>query len=185
MTMLLIGIAGSKRAGKTLLANMLAERYGLLHTSFAAPIREFTAHLLGGTLEQLEVEKESPIAWLDGVTPRQIMQTMGTDWARMMVHPDIWVRTCMRKVAGAGRAVISDVRFPNEARAIRSAGGHIIRLHRWEDGTKDTHVSELPLDNSLIDCEITNDFDNPSELLHAAEVALRHVFAGTVQAQTG
>lgn len=178
MTMLLIGIAGGKRSGKTLLANLLAERYGLLHTSFAAPIRELTANLLGGTVEQLEVEKESPIAWLNGVTPRHIMQTLGTEWGRMLIAPDIWVRVCMRRVAGAGRAVISDVRFPNEAKAIRAAGGHVIRLHRWADGAKDSHVSELPLDGSLVDCEVTNDFDNPSELLHAAETALRHVFVG-------
>jgi hypothetical protein len=179
MTMLLVGIAGSKRSGKTLLANLLAERYGLLHTSFAAPIREFTANLLGGTLEQLEVEKESPIAWLDGKTPRFIMQTMGTDWARQMVCHDIWVRVCMRKVSGAGRAVISDVRFPNEAKAIRDAGGHVIRLHRWDGAKYDGHISELPLNDSLIDCELTNDFDNPTELLNAAEAALRHAFTGS------
>jgi dephospho-CoA kinase len=57
MTMLLLGLAGGKRSGKTLLANLLADKYGLLHTSFAAPIREFTANLLGGTLEQLESRK--------------------------------------------------------------------------------------------------------------------------------
>jgi hypothetical protein len=173
--MLIIGLAGGKRSGKTLLANLLAERYGLLHTSFAAPIREFTAKLLGGTLEQLEVEKESPVAWLNGVTPRRIMQTMGTDWARQMIDPDIWVKVCMRKVAGAGRAVVSDIRFPNEARAVRAAGGHVIRLHRWQDGTSDTHISELPLDRLLIDSEITNDFDTPMELLNATEHALRDI----------
>jgi len=177
MTMLIIGIAGGKRSGKTLLANMLAERYGLLHTSFAAPIREFTANLLGGSLEQLEVEKESPIAWLNGITPREIMQTLGTEWGRMLIAPDLWVRVCMRKVAGAGRAVISDVRFPNEARAIRDAGGHVIRLHRW-GGSTDPHVSELPLDRALVDCEITNDFESPDELLRAAEDALRQAFIG-------
>lgn len=177
MTMLLIGIAGQKRSGKTLLANLLSERYGLLHTSFAAPIREFTANLLGGTLEQLEVEKESPVAWLDGVTPRHIMQSLG-DVAKETICHDIWLRVCMRKVSGAGRAVISDVRFPNEAKAIRDAGGHVIRLHRWDGAKYDGHISELPLSDSLIDCELTNDFDNPTELLNAAEAALRHAFAG-------
>jgi hypothetical protein len=99
------------------------------------------------------------------------MQAIG-DSLREIDH-DIFSKICMRKVAGAGRAVISDVRFPNEARAIRAAGGHVIRLHRWQDGTSDTHVSELPLDRSLIDCEVTNDYDTPSELLNAAENALR------------
>lgn len=165
---MIIGIAGPKRSGKTLLANMLAEKYGLAHLSFAAPIRHFVADLLGGTLEQLEVEKESPIAWLGGVTPRTMMQLLGTEWGRQMIHSDIWVRICMRKAVAVGRAVISDVRFANEAKAIREAGGRIIRLRRWSAGAGDSHASEQPIASELVDHELTNDSDSPDYLLREA-----------------
>lgn len=169
---MLIGLAGAKQSGKTLLANLLAESYGLQHFSFAAPIRQFVASLLGGTLEQLEVEKEVPIAWLNGVTPRHMMQTLGTEWGRRMIDQDIWLRLCMRKALAAGSAVISDVRFPNEARAIREHGGKVIRLNRWSQRPEDRHISERPLEPELIDFELANDGDSPDSLLRAVEVLL-------------
>jgi len=168
---MLLGIAGAKRSGKTLLASLLAERHGLAHLSFAAPIRAFVADLLGGTLDQLELEKETPIAWLEGVTPRHMMQTLGTEWGRQMVCQQLWVRICMRKALLAGRAVISDVRFPNEAHAIHEAGGKVIRLLRWADAS-DSHISERPLDGSLIDYELANDSESPETLLRAVEALL-------------
>jgi hypothetical protein len=168
----IIGLAGAKQSGKTLLANLLADRYGLQHFSFAAPIREFVASLLGGTLDQLEVEKEVPIAWLNGVTPRHMMQTLGTEWGRRMIDQDIWLRLCMRKAVASGRCVVSDVRFPNEAKAIRELGGSVIRLNRWSQRPEDRHISERPLEPELIDFELANDTDSPQALLRAVEVLL-------------
>lgn len=168
---MLIGIAGGKRVGKTTLANMLAEKYQLRHVSFAAPIREFTAHLLGATLDQLEAEKETPIAWLDGITPRRIMQTLGTECGREMWHPDVWVRVAMRKAVASGRAVISDVRFPNEAEAIRGHGGCILRLSRATSHTVDAHESERPLPPECVDFDLANDGTVP-EMLARAESLL-------------
>jgi adenylate kinase family enzyme len=161
---LLIGIAGAKQSGKTTLAKLLAEKYTLNHTSFAAPIRSFVAELVGGDLAQLEEHKETPLAWLDGKTPRQMMQTLGTEWGRQMVNGELWVRVAMRN-CGA-RAIFSDVRFANEARAIRFAGGCVIRLDRGA-AHEDTHESEIPLPDELVDCEQLND-STPEEMLRRA-----------------
>jgi hypothetical protein len=75
---MLIGIAGPKRSGKDTLARGLCAALGLSQDSFAGPLRAFVANTLGMTLAELEDAKEAPIAWLDGITPRHLMQTVGT-----------------------------------------------------------------------------------------------------------
>ncbi|WP_323162842.1 hypothetical protein [Stenotrophomonas maltophilia] len=151
-----IGIAGAKRAGKDTLARELQADLGLPIDSFAAPLRKFVADLagMGGNLDVLEVHKETPIPWLDGVTARQMMQTVGTEWGRQMVHPDLWVRALFARLPAGG--IIPDVRFPNEAEAIRQRGGVVIRVSRPGYGKGDSHASEAPLPGELVDFEVAN-----------------------------
>jgi len=56
-----------------------------------------------------------------------------------MIHPDLWVRSMMRRAPPM--CVISDVRFENEASAIRAAGGVIVHIYR-RPMMSDSHVSE-------------------------------------------
>lgn len=170
---LLIGIAGPKRAGKDTLARALCRTLALPQDSFAAPLRRFVADLLGWSLEELEARKEDPIPWLDGITPRHMMQTVGTEWGRDMVHGDLWVRALLQRLSGGG--IISDVRFANEARAIRERGGIVIQVNRPGAGQGDEHVSEKPLPFDLVDVFITND-STREDLAITATLALRDHF---------
>jgi hypothetical protein len=172
---MLLGLAGPKRSGKSTVAAHLRERFGFVEDSFAAPLRQFVASILGLTLTELEAAKEWPVPWLGDVTPRSMMQTVGTEWGRQMVHPDLWIRSAMRRAEGArGRGaplVFSDVRFENEALAIQQAGGRVIRMTgRGELG--DGHASEIALAAQFVDFEIRNDgdfaslYDQVEHLLH-------------------
>lgn len=130
----LIGLTGYARSGKSTAAAIL-KAHAFHEISFAEPIRDFTRLLLNFTTDDLEAKKEAPIDWLDGVTPRRMMQTLGTEWGRQMIHPEIWIRVAMHEakeclVEGCSDVVISDVRFVNEAKAIREAGGQIWRIYR-------------------------------------------------------
>lgn len=160
---MLIGIAGPKRSGKDTLAHGLSKALGLPVDSFAAPLRQFVANLLNCSLATLEECKEHPVKWLDGKTPRQLMQTVGTEWGRDMVHPELWLRSLLHRVQYKG-AIISDVRFPNEAKAILERGGIVIRLHRDGTGSGDVHVSEKPLPVELVSIELDND-DTAEQLI--------------------
>lgn len=153
---MLIGIAGRKQSGKTTLGASLATAYQLAHISFAAPMRRFVADVLDISVGELELVKEKPIDWLDGVTPREMLQKLGTEYGRDLIHDEIWVRKALRKAAMYVGAVISDVRFPNEAQAIRGLGGVVIRLNRSSTTADDNHPSEKPLEDWLIDFEIEN-----------------------------
>lgn len=56
--------------------------------------------------------------------------------------------------------IITDVRFPNEAEAIRNAGGKVIRVNRITSGSlrsdKNPHISECALDDYNFDYVIDN-----------------------------
>ncbi|OAV62841.1 deoxynucleotide monophosphate kinase family protein [Enteractinococcus helveticum] len=94
---------------------------------------------------------------------RRLQQMLGTEVARNMVSPTIWVDTAMQCTAALGRAnvpvVISDVRFDNEAQAIRDAAGVVVEIHRPNllHHTVDGHASERGVESQLIDHTIVND----------------------------
>lgn len=80
------------------------------------------------------------------MTAREFMQFLGTDIMRKMYEP-IWVNACIKKIKReqSQLAIIADVRFPNEAKAIEDAGGTMLRLTR-KIYSEDTHSSETALD---------------------------------------
>ena len=101
-------------------------------------------------------EKEIPTPKLCGRTPRHAMKTMGTEWGRRMIHPDIWL-TAWKNTLPPGLLVIEDVRFPNEHAEVTSGlGGRIICVRRPGCEYDPSHESEahgeLPFD-----FRITND----------------------------
>lgn len=85
------------------------------------------------------------------LTPRLFMQLLGTDAGRDILHPNIWINATMvdYKPYTDGTYpnwIISDVRFPNEADAVKSKGGIMIRINRPGNDTG-KHLSEIALDD--------------------------------------
>jgi len=65
------------------------------------------------------------------LTPRWILQYWGTDVIRNAFHDNFWIASLENKLRTAqDDVVISDCRFPNEIKAIRSQGGVVIRVVR-------------------------------------------------------
>lgn len=155
---MLIGLTGLKQTGKTTAGDFLSYKYKFHHTSFAAPMRRFAMDVLCMNETQLEFCKEQPLTFLDGkVTPRAFLQKLGTEFGRDMIHRDLWVRSCLMKINLSERTVISDVRFDNEAQAIRAMGGRVIQITRLGQAeNSDTHVSEAGIHPKLIDHTVCN-----------------------------
>jgi hypothetical protein len=170
---MIVGITGAKRSGKSTLASLLRHRHGFFEETFAGPIRRFVADILSVPVERLEECKESGIDWLDDITPRHLMQTIGTEWGRAMIHPEIWLRRVQSAILTAPDEdwVIADVRFPNEAELIRRMGGRVVRVSRPGHEYTGQHASEQPLPCHLVDVELHNT-GTPEGLLAAAESAL-------------
>ena len=86
---------------------------------------------------------------------REVLQYIGTDIFRKMM-PNVWVDACIRdiKTHNTQLSVIHDVRFLNEAQAIKDAGGKVIKLLRAT--SKDGHSSEVEVDSIKADYELDN-----------------------------
>lgn len=103
------------------------------------------------------------------LTPRLLLQLLGTDCGRIIIHPNIWVNATIAdyKAISIGKEgdiidypdwIITDVRFPNEIKAIEDKGGIVVRIDRYDliYTTADNHPSETALDNHAFDIVITN-----------------------------
>lgn len=152
-----VGIQGKKGSGKSVIADYLLSQ-GFQRIKFATVLKDMLRVLLrrrGVAADLIErmIEgdsKEVATPYLNGKTPRWAMQSLGTEWGRECIHPDLWVDTEMDALPAAGDFICDDVRFPNEVGAIHSVGGMLILVERpdlAESG--DQHVSEthqLPFD---------------------------------------
>lgn len=156
-----IGLAGPARVGKDTAADYLIGRlphYG--KASFADPIKAMLAEGLGLDCNQLHGDRKGEADPRYECTPRHIMQTLGTEWGRQLIHPDVWVRAMAPRVKGR-RVIIADVRFPNEAAFVRERG---VLVHlEGRGGIEGGHRSEQPLERLPGDLVVRNDGDT-SEL---------------------
>lgn len=152
----LVGLVGRKGSGKDTAAVLLLEQ-GFENVKFAGALKGMIRTLLayqGADEETIErmIEgdlKEVPTDYLGGKTPRFAMQTLGTEWGRDLIGTDFWIGTTMRRAEGK-RAVITDVRFPNEAAAIEAAGGTLIGVNaEWIKPVEGEHESEALIDKII------------------------------------
>jgi hypothetical protein len=102
--------------------------------------------------------KEVPTHYLGGMSPRQAMQTLGTEWGRDIMGEDFWVRIMENRLNFYFDmpVVVDDLRFPNEYHMLRKRGAKIVRIQR--DSIKDvgSHPSEGLLDGFEFDVTINN-----------------------------
>lgn len=136
-----IGICGAAGAGKSTAAERLVKQWRFNRVRFAGPLKAMMA-ALGLSAEQIDGNlKEEPSPLLQGRTPRQAMQWLGTEWGRNLIGPEFWIAAWQAAVERAGgfyeagkgwdRLIVADdVRFANEAKAIRDRGGIVIRIDR-------------------------------------------------------
>lgn len=141
--MKLIGLMGKARSGKDTVAGHLCLHHDFRQYAFADPMKDMLTMTFGDKFR--DGDREQPIAWL-GKSPRQLTQTLGTEWGRDQVHPDLWVLIAneqwkARKARGES-LVVSDVRFANEAKWILDQGGTLIEIIRPGAETVNAHMSE-------------------------------------------
>lgn len=159
---MIIAFGHTARVGKDTSADYLVNTYFFLKDSFAYSLKEGIGKgVFGFTDEQLELTKEIPDDFW-GMSPRQALQLAGTEGGRNVFGQDLWVKTLQRRVQQhpTRNYAISDVRFKNEADAIKAMGGIVIKINRDTAGTKSKHSSETELDNyTAWDVELDNNGD--------------------------
>jgi hypothetical protein len=93
----------------------------------------------------------------DWLTPRHVMQQLGTEWGRDVIDPEIWVILTDRRIDTLDKAVVTDVRFPNEEEYVRAKKGLFLRIDRSNIKPDMSHVSEQMVRDFKVDQEIEND----------------------------
>lgn len=163
-------------------------------TGFATD-NEGNRSMLSTPCSKEKYEEEVRINWQTAykseLTPRKMMQLVGTEAGRQIIHPNIWVNALFATYKPIGRIVtmdvsttdrsgdvehmkvyprwvIPDTRFPNEAQAIRDRDGLLIRVNRCPETVT---VHRKPFDPE----EIPFDKNNPKHMdLWEAELRRQH-----------
>jgi hypothetical protein len=157
-TPLIIAFHGRMESGKDTAAGAFPDATRL---AFAEPLKAACMHLFDLSSEQVNdrvLKMQADPRW--GTTPRKLLQQVGTDVIREVFGADHFVRLMKIRIDrairdGARVIVITDCRFPNEARFVRSIGGIVTGIKR-KGGIVDGHASERPLPRHLLDYTIHN-----------------------------
>ena len=145
----------------------------------------------------LDMDKEfknSNNSYIEKLTPRELLQIIGTECIRDKVHPNAWVNALFADykyeihrsevpTRAAGfidqhvypNWIITDMRFPNELEAVKSRGGITIRVTRTGIHTpkiEELHPSETALDNAEFDYYIDNS-STIEDLIHTVSLILK------------
>lgn len=130
---MIIGISGKRGVGKTLAANHIAKEHKFKVVSFAGELKSMARSMFKFSDNDLTIptKKESPWKGHDW-SPRDFMIHLGEF---MRFHEtDYWLNrgidACVEHVKN--NYVFDDVRYINEADAIRKLGGVILRIERYE-----------------------------------------------------
>lgn len=180
--MKIIGLGGRAGAGKDTVASrieaLLDSRWTVNRISFAAPLKQSVAALFDITVEDVERAKidhrkhvtvttgwrphefePNAEEWLTkDFTMREILQRYGTEAHRNIFGENFWVEQGMNKIDTRPFVcnVFTDVRFPNEAEAIKQVGGRVFEVKGLVNGATPAHSSETPLPARVTDGFIIN-----------------------------
>ena len=170
MDIRVIGITGRKYNGKDTLGNLFVTDFGYKKLAYANPLKEACRCIFNFNDDQLYGDNKEIEDDFWHVTPRKVLQYVGTDMFRThiknvipQVENNIWVEVVKKQILDGwkenpnSKFVVTDVRFPNEAKMIQDLGGIVVRVKRDSMNMEiDTHPSELMIENLDVDCELNN-----------------------------
>ncbi len=158
---MIIGLSGYAQSGKDSTAELLCLNYGYTRLAFADPMRQ-ALMIINPKLDSItrvsdmvedygwDIAKRNPEV-------RRLLQVLGTDFGRKMLGDDVWINIALSGIKSEDKIVISDVRYPNEAQAIKNLSGSLWRINRHNHSAVNGHTSEHAMDNYMFNHVIYND----------------------------
>jgi hypothetical protein len=178
---MIVGLCGYGRSGKDTVAQRLVE-HGWGHYAFADGVRELV-ELIDPWVPGLSDQGFPLHTLLNAVgwegskdtwpEVRRLLQETGTR-CREVFGPTVWVDLLSRRIGREERhVVVSDVRFPNEARWVQNLGGKVLWVERPGVGPANDHPSETGMDDYPVNGVINNggtvdDLRREADKLHEA-----------------
>jgi hypothetical protein len=142
-----IVLCGYEGSGKNAVADYLVARHGFIQRSFAYNLKKAVSAIFCWDVELLEGITHQSRVWreevddywsvklnIQSLTPRKVLQIVGTDLFREQFNADIWLHSLFRQiqldVASGKKVVITDCRFLNEIEGLKSIDCVICRVER-------------------------------------------------------
>lgn len=177
---MLIGVTGKAGSGKDTFAKYFIENHNFFRYSLADPIKrmiEAGFDLTPDIWDDRE-KKEKEIDWLS-LSPRYLAQTLGTEWGRDWIHPDLWLLLAEQRLAKHPHVIVPDIRFDNEAQWIEKNDGILVEVVGGIAPPVDNagHSSETGVDRRLITTTIRN--TGTIEQLHQVAAYVYSVWSNT------
>ena len=178
---MIVGLSGYARSGKDEAAKILVEENGFTRIAFADKLRDFlyalnpivSSHWVTGGVDDKRIwEAKDCIRVRDVIDAygwdgyketrfsdemRPLLQRLGTEAGRNVLWDSIWIDAALNGLDPAKNYVVTDVRFPNEAQAVRERGGYVVRVSRSGVGPANGHASETSLDDYQFNFKLAND----------------------------
>jgi len=144
MVCLLIGCTREQLEDIDFKNKVLGEEWtNYAYATGSEPCEEHGRRMTTAPCSKEKYEEERRINWQTAykyeMTPRILLQRLGTEAGRDIIHPNIWVNAL----------------FPNEMEAVTSRGGITIRVNR-DNENESNHPSETGLDDATFDYTIDN-----------------------------
>lgn len=158
---MIIAISGKKQHGKNTVAYIVNKYTNnkFKVVAFADKLKDFVCTLINCSRKDLENEdfKNNPLSkewdYLDDncvqrkMTPRILMQKIGTEGMRDNVHNNVWINGTLCNYNDKCNWIITDLRFKNEFERLKELNAIIIRVNRSNIISNDEHKSEKELDD--------------------------------------
>jgi hypothetical protein len=154
---MIIGVLGLIDSGKGTVGDYLVNKHGFIKESFAASLKDAVSaifdwprSLLEGDTQVSRNFRETVDPWWSqrlnkpNLTPRWVLQQVGSEVFRFGFHPDVWIASLEHRLSKEPNfnRVITDVRFPNEIAMIKKQNGFLIEVRRgplpdwWNDAVQ-------------------------------------------------
>jgi hypothetical protein len=191
---MIIGLSGHIKSGKTTAATLIKKlNPSFTEKYFAYKLKLIASILTGDEISLFETQEGKAGMLKDwGITRRKMLQHLGTEALRNNFDRNIWIKSLFAdykpQFGGNGMTdydltevypnwIVSDVRFPNEADALKERGALLIRINRpfadiypveWNQYLNDTNdpVSEFGFLEYLknVNFEMFEKIGHPSEI---------------------
>lgn len=159
------GMGAGKSTAVELLRSMFSGEHNfkpVLNVKFAAPIYDIQEYIYS----RISTVYKRPSTF---IKDRKLLQWVGTEFGRSLSETlwvDLWKARAQEIRNSHPRSIVvcDDVRFDNEADAVHSLGGFVVKINCGKnkeridtaDGLKH-HASESGINPKLVDYEVAND----------------------------
>lgn len=202
--LIIIAFTGKTKSGKSTAAQILSQGFpsGVKELAFANPLKQGVKSMYNFSDDQLWGRSKDVMDPRYQTTPRERLQHIASlmrGW-----NPDHWLERCIEEITTCQRnpnlsvVLISDLRYENEAKAIRALGGKIIHIDRpnrpivqspTEDEKKMVEASEqhesekgiarLSCDHVIVNDKSLTDFsDRLSDVVERIQPGLHNLLFG-------